>query len=59
MLMLTDELLVAFEKELREQERAPATVEKYMRDLRVFGSYAGEGEITKQVVLYHIIRIMW
>ena len=51
MLMLTDELLDAFEKELREQERASATVEKYMRDLRAFGSYAGEGEITKQVVL--------
>ena len=51
MLMLTDELLDAFENELREQERAPATVEKYMRDLRAFGSYAGEGEITKQVVL--------
>ena len=59
MLMLTDELLDAFENELREQERAPATVEKYMRDLRAFGSYAGEGEITKQVVLDHIIRIMW
>ena len=36
MLMLTDELLDAFENELREQERAPATVEKYMRDLRAF-----------------------
>ena len=51
MLMLTDELLDAFENELREQERAPATVEKYMRDLRAFGAYVGEGEITKQVVL--------
>jgi len=51
MLMLTDELLDAFENELREQERAPATVEKYMRDLHAFGSYAGEGGITKQVVL--------
>lgn len=51
MLKLTDELCDAFEKELREQERAPATVEKYMRDLRAFGAYVGESEITKQIVL--------
>lgn len=51
MLKLTDELCNAFEKELREQERAPATVEKYMRDLRAFGAYVGESEITKQIVL--------
>ena len=51
MLMLTDELLVAFEKELREQERASATVEKYMRDLRAFGVYVREREVTKQIVL--------
>ena len=51
MLILTAELTDAFEKALREQERAGATVEKYMRDLRAFGAYVGEGEITKQVVL--------
>lgn len=51
MLKLTDELCDAFEKELKEQERASATVEKYMRDLRAFGAYVGEDEITKQVVL--------
>ena len=51
MLVLTDELLDAFEKELMEQERAPATVEKYMRDLRAFGAYVREREVTKQIVL--------
>ncbi len=51
MLILTDELLNAFEKELREQERAVATVEKYMRDLRAFGVYVREREVTKQIVL--------
>lgn len=51
MLKPTDECFDAFEKELRELERAPATIEKYMRDLRAFGAYVGESEITKQVVL--------
>lgn len=51
MLILTEELTDAFEKALREQERAGATVEKYMRDLRAFGVYVGDGEVNKQVVL--------
>lgn len=51
MLILTAELTDAFEKALREQERAGATVEKYMRDLRAFGAYVGDGEVNKQVVL--------
>ena len=51
MLILTAELTDAFEKALREQERAGATVEKYMRDLRAFGAYVGDGEVNKQAVL--------
>ena len=51
MLILTAELTDAFEKALREQERAGATVEKYMRDLRAFGVYVANGEVNKQVVL--------
>lgn len=51
MLILTAELTETFEKALREQERAGATVEKYMRDLRAFGVYVGDGEVNKQVVL--------
>ena len=51
MLILTAELTDTFEKALREQERAGATVEKYMRDLRAFGAYVGDGEVNKQVVL--------
>ena len=51
MLILTAELTEAFEKALREQERAGATVEKYMRDLRAFGVYVANGEVNKQVVL--------
>ena len=51
MLILTDDLLGAFEKELREQERAGATVEKYVRDVRAFGAFVGEREIDKALVL--------
>ncbi|MBQ7380309.1 MAG: tyrosine-type recombinase/integrase [Clostridia bacterium] len=51
MLILTAELTDAFEKALREQERAVATIEKYMRDLRAFWEYVGDGDINKQAVL--------
>jgi len=40
-----------FEFYLRNEERSTATIEKYMRDVRFFMSYAGENEITKQTVL--------
>ncbi len=51
MFVVTAELINAFEKSLREQERAPATIEKYTRDLLAFCDFAKESEITKQTVL--------
>ena len=50
-MFVTVELINAFEKSLYEQERAGATVEKYLRDVRAFGAFANDGEITKQTVL--------
>ena len=50
-MFVTAELINAFEKSLYEQERAGATVEKYLRDVRAFGAFANDGEITKQTVL--------
>ena len=40
-----------FELYLREEERSAATIEKYMRDVRLFASFAGEDDIKKQTVL--------
>ena len=33
---LTDTHLTAYARFLRQEERAPATIEKYLRDLRAF-----------------------
>jgi len=40
-----------FERYLREEEKSAATVEKYIRDVRFFSAFAGEGEINKETVL--------
>lgn len=36
---------------LLEEERAAATVEKYIRDIRAFASWLGEKEVTKDMVV--------
>lgn len=40
-----------FEFYLKHEERSLATIEKYMRDIRFFTAFVGEGEISKQRVL--------
>ena len=40
-----------FETYLYEEEKSVNTIEKYVRDVHAFLSYAGDAEITKQVVL--------
>lgn len=48
--MITEERMNLFREYLMQEEKSEATVEKYMRDMRVFGEFA-EGEvITKEVV---------
>jgi len=42
--------LMEFEKKLREEEKAPATIEKYLRDVRDFASWLGDREINKEIV---------
>ena len=41
----------AFERYLIENEKAEATIEKYMRDIRRFASYAGERVLDKATLL--------
>ena len=40
-----------FERHLYEEEKSPATREKYVRDLRFFAEWLGEKELNKEVVL--------
>ena len=36
---------------LASEEKSPATLEKYKRDVRAFLAFAGDGEITKETVI--------
>ena len=40
----------SFTQYLREEEREPGTVEKYLRDVRMFAVWAGNREVRKEVV---------
>ena len=43
--------LQAFEKHLRENEKSPATIEKYLRDTRAFLSWLDGREPTKELTV--------
>ncbi len=43
--------ITEFENKLREEEKATATVEKYIRDIKVFNNWLGEKELSKEIVI--------
>ena len=43
--------LQAFEKRLRENEKSPATIEKYLRDARAFLCWLDGREPTKELTV--------
>lgn len=45
------ENITSFRKHLVEEEKSDATIEKYIRDVKKFSSYAEEVEITKKTVI--------
>ena len=47
---LTAAILKSFQAELIKQERAPATIEKYMHDIRTFYAWLGSREVTPETV---------
>ena len=49
--ILSNDTLRAFQAHLIENEKSPATVEKYVRDVRAFYAFAKDREIDKQAVL--------
>ena len=55
--IITAELISAFRKHLNEEEKAAATIEKYLRDVTAFAVYADGGEITKELVIAYKSRL--
>lgn len=49
--VITNQVLWSFEKSLIENEKAQATREKYMRDLRCFAEYVADRPLEKPLVL--------
>lgn len=47
---LTAEQFAAYARHLRAEERAPGTIEKYLRDVRAFAAWMDGGAITKEAV---------
>lgn len=48
---ITEKLIGDFKKQMLEEERSRATIEKYMRDIAGFANYVKEDAIDKKVVL--------
>ena len=48
---VTKESLMRFEKFLREEERSPGTIEKYLRDVRMFSGWLAGYLVTKELTL--------
>ena len=48
---ITNELIKNFRRYLIEEEKATATVEKYIRDVNAFAEWLGENILDKETVL--------
>ncbi len=49
--IITKEQLTAFADHLRDEEREPATIEKYLRDVHAFAVWVGDQGITKELAV--------
>lgn len=49
--ILKAKMLIDFQKYLVSQEKSKTTTEKYLRDANAFANFAGNGEITKEIVI--------
>ena len=47
--LITNELLLAFSEYLQSNERAPGTIEKYLRDVSAFHIWLGNRSVTKEL----------
>ena len=51
MRFISIEQILRFENFLTEEEKAPATVEKYIRDIKAFQSWLSDKEVSKSLVM--------
>ena len=49
--IITSETIESFHRYLYEEEKSPATIEKYLHDARDFADYTEGGEVTKDIVM--------
>lgn len=49
--IITNEILNNFKNNLLLQEKAIATIDKYVRDVKIFMNYVGDREINKEIVM--------
>ena len=48
---ITESMIDRFAQELRQQEKSPSTVAKYLRDVRAFQQFAAGRAVDKELVL--------
>ena len=48
---ITTELIVRYAEKLHEDEKSSATIEKYVRDVKIFAWYAGVQALTKELTI--------
>ncbi len=48
---ITETMIEQYARKLYEEEKSSATIEKYVRDVRVFSKYAGNQAITKELTI--------
>ena len=49
--ILTEQKVLLFRRHLQEEERSPATIEKYLREVRQFSRWMAHAPVTKEAVL--------
>jgi len=55
---LTIETIEAYRQKLIQEEKSPVTVEKYLRDIRAFYTFAGSSPLTKELVIAYKGRLV-
>jgi len=56
--ILTEKQIEAFAVYLKSEEKSENTIEKYIRDVKAFVTYAGDAEITKEAVIAYKNKLL-
>lgn len=50
---ITESDILQFKRKLLEEEKSKSTIQKYMRDMKAFRTFAGKKEVTKEMVIQY------